>query len=342
MEEAKICCTCKEEKELSEFSKNKSTKDGLQKRCRKCVSIDYNNNREEVKKKTNNYYYENIENVKVRTKDYRKRNKEKIGESKKRYAEENKEKLKEKRKRYYEENKEDILKKQKEYVYGNKESRDKANAKHKESHIDQIRERSKKYRLENYEELKIKKKEYRENNKEKIREMKIAEMNKPAKYETYKDQLTIEEEPICGEDGELLVRCNFCKEYFPPTNGNVRNRVQTLKGNTRGGETRLYCCIEHRESCDVAGAKILPKSMRNKVNKARCHQSLNRKMLLDLQFDQFGYTHCEVCGKPFPRKQLILHHNIPVGDDISEADNMSHQIIVCRSHHQHNGCLGKQ
>ena len=34
--ETKICCSCKEEKTLFEFSKNVSSKDGLQYRCRSC------------------------------------------------------------------------------------------------------------------------------------------------------------------------------------------------------------------------------------------------------------------------------------------------------------------
>jgi hypothetical protein len=122
----------------------------------------------------------------------------------------------------------------------------------------------------------------------------------------------------------------------------AHNRACAIIGAVVGrGECRLYRSDECKQKCDIYNAKILPKSQRDKFKQARCNQKTNRKALLDLQMDEFGFTFCEVCGKPFPRKQLIIHHNIPVGDDISEADNMGHQIIVCRSHHQHNGCLGK-
>lgn len=44
----KICCRCKENKELSEFSKNKSTKDGFQKECKFCVKNRNDSNKQEI------------------------------------------------------------------------------------------------------------------------------------------------------------------------------------------------------------------------------------------------------------------------------------------------------
>ena len=74
----KRCSKCGEEKALCEFSKNKSTKDGLRSLCKTC------------------------------DKAYKQANKEKIAEQRKAYRQENKEKIAEQNKAYYEENKDKI------------------------------------------------------------------------------------------------------------------------------------------------------------------------------------------------------------------------------------------
>jgi len=86
----KKCSTCKIEKNESEFAKNASSKDGYAHRCKACVKIHYENNKEEILKK------------------------------KKEYNEENKEQLSEYKKQWYENNKEDILKDRKIYYLDNK------------------------------------------------------------------------------------------------------------------------------------------------------------------------------------------------------------------------------
>jgi hypothetical protein len=45
----KACYKCKEEKPLSEFSKNKGKKDGLQQRCQQCVNQYYKENKEKIR-----------------------------------------------------------------------------------------------------------------------------------------------------------------------------------------------------------------------------------------------------------------------------------------------------
>jgi len=40
--ETKICVKCKEEKQLTEFAKDKYNKDGLTFRCKKCRNKHYN------------------------------------------------------------------------------------------------------------------------------------------------------------------------------------------------------------------------------------------------------------------------------------------------------------
>jgi hypothetical protein len=117
MEIKKTCSKCKEIKELNLFTNNKSTKDGKNHHCKKCVS---------------NYYIFNKENLKVKIKEYSLQNKEKIKNYQKKYQILNVDKLKnyqktyknkkENDKKYYLKNKEILLAKHKEYLLKNKES----------------------------------------------------------------------------------------------------------------------------------------------------------------------------------------------------------------------------
>ena len=128
--EKKQCTKCKIKKELTEFYKNKSNKDGLCCECKSC--------QKEYQKVYRKEYH----------KEYRKKNKEKIKE----YRENNKDKSKKYqkvyRKIYYEKNKDKINQKHKEY---------------KEKNIEKIKEYRRKYKKDNKE----KRKEYRKNKRRK-------------------------------------------------------------------------------------------------------------------------------------------------------------------------------
>ena len=128
----KTCTKCKEEKELSLFSKQKKGKNGLRSYCKSCEKEYRENNKEKIK-------------------EYRENNKEYFKE----YYENNKEKYKEKHKEYYENNKE----KYKEYC-----------KEYKEKYKEKYKEYFKEYFKEYYENNKEKYKEYYENNKEKLNE----------------------------------------------------------------------------------------------------------------------------------------------------------------------------
>ena len=110
----KTCSKCKVEKDESEFSKNKSSADSLNSRCRSCAK-DY---REKNKDKLSAYY-----------KDYHAKNRDRILTRQKEYYEENKEELSVQRKEHYEENKDKILIRHRNYRGENK---DKLLAYHKE------------------------------------------------------------------------------------------------------------------------------------------------------------------------------------------------------------------
>lgn len=333
--ETKICNACGIEKPLCEFPKDKRRKCGYSLECEKChkgkllarQNKYYQENKEVVLGINKKSQEKNKEIIRERKKLYRAKNKEKIAEHKKKYAEENKEKIAEYHRKYNKANFDRIAKEKKEYAEKNKEK---------------VAEYQNRYRLENLEEINKQRLGYRQENKELIAGRDKEYKDSIAKYETYKDQLTIEENAIEGENGELLCLCSYCKEYHPVTNRNAHNRAQSIKGNSPKGEQRLYCSDRCKEECDVYNAKLIPKSLRNVTDKARCNQDRVRQILLDIQFDEMGFNWCDKCGDIFKPEDLIFHHNLPVGDDPNEYDNAAHYMLVCKDHHGHKGCLGNR
>lgn len=75
----KTCSKCKQEKELSDFYKNKSQKDGYQNCCKACMNTINNNwqkqNKEKAKEFTQEWRKNNSEHVKEVSKKWRQSNK---------------------------------------------------------------------------------------------------------------------------------------------------------------------------------------------------------------------------------------------------------------------------
>jgi len=117
----KTCGKCKEEKPLSEFNKNKNTKDGLCSDCRECKRQYYKENKEKIKRQGAKYYKENTEKIRQRHAKYYKENAEKCKQQRKEYREENKEKIKRQGAKYREENKEKINQRARQYYKENAE-----------------------------------------------------------------------------------------------------------------------------------------------------------------------------------------------------------------------------
>lgn len=74
----KVCSRCKEEKPFSDFSKDRTRKDGIRGTCRACAREQ---NRE--------YYKRNREKTKEQVRKYKEENREKIRELNRKYREEN-------------------------------------------------------------------------------------------------------------------------------------------------------------------------------------------------------------------------------------------------------------
>jgi len=136
-------------------------------------------------------------------------------------------KLKEYAKERYKRNKEKIRQQQKEYYNNNQEK---------------IIAYRKKYRSENPEYDK----EYHKKHRKRIQNYYVSK----AIFIQYADKLTSEEDPKAGPNGELLVKCTYCGEYFQPLVSEVKCRVSAM--NRVGyGECRLYCSDVCKKACPL-------------------------------------------------------------------------------------------
>tara|TARA_R110001632_G_scaffold208036_1_gene332369 strand:- start:3 stop:635 length:633 start_codon:yes stop_codon:yes gene_type:complete len=88
----KKCITCKIEKDLSKFGKNKRAKDVLNYTCKSCRNEKLKKWREANTGHEKQYYQNNKERINERRKVYRKANKELIKERNKKYNQANKDK----------------------------------------------------------------------------------------------------------------------------------------------------------------------------------------------------------------------------------------------------------
>lgn len=109
--EKKICSKCKEEKEVCEFTKNVSRKDGYHSQCKNCKNKWRLNNREHVLEYKRNYHKKNSIKLNEYSTNWRQSN----SNYHKKYKDENKEKLVKSNKNYREKNLKKILKYNSEY-----------------------------------------------------------------------------------------------------------------------------------------------------------------------------------------------------------------------------------
>jgi len=112
----KTCRKCKIEKEVTEFNKDRHTKDGLTYTCKSCSKEYRENNKERIKAIQSEYRENNKERRKEYFKQHYENNKESIKEINKEYYLANKEH----RKQYYKNNKERISEQKKQYYKNNK------------------------------------------------------------------------------------------------------------------------------------------------------------------------------------------------------------------------------
>lgn len=155
------------------------------------------------------------------------------------------------------------------------------------------------------------------------------ENSKLALYIDCKDVLTIEESPKEDEEGFLLVKCKYCKEYFRPTSSAVNNRISALNSNRRGfGEKSLYCSNKCKKDCPTYHAKS------NVVYKRDTNYSKQaREIVLELADNQ-----CEICGE---ENNLEVHHIKPFKTNLLEAYDIDNLVCLCSRCHKEYGHSSK-
>lgn len=315
----KICSECHKEKEDKEFI-NKYGKEV--KCCEKCRA-----RKKEYRIRTKEHFIE-----------WKKANKDNINKQRKEYRDKNKDKISEKWKKYYKDNSESLKEKSKKYRINNIEkvkSREKLRYQRERNKLlEAAKERSKVWYSQNRDYALQKCKERYLAKGDKIREEYRILGTMIARYKTYGKKLTVDEDPIRGENGELLVRCFRCGKYFSPTNSSVKNRVNAING-THHGEAHLYCSTECKEACPIYNAK---------------YNSVSKNSRDDFRFPEWSNTVKErdryVCQKCGNKENLYAHHILPIATHPQLADDVNNGITLCKECHsevhQLEGCRYNQ
>jgi hypothetical protein len=130
----KVCRSCKEEKASSEFSKNRSSKDGLRNKCKACDSAYLELHKDEIAEAQRIYRDNHKVELSEKSKAYRESHRDTILAKKREYYESHKEAFLENQKEYREAHKETIAEYMKQYRFDNAEARALANKEWYETH----------------------------------------------------------------------------------------------------------------------------------------------------------------------------------------------------------------
>ena len=134
-------------------------------------------------------------------------------------------------------------------------------------------------------------------------------------FDTYAKQLLPVEE-VKNDNGILLVRCVYCKQWFQPKRTQVELRAQFIKGNT-DRESRFYCSSDCKSKCPVFN-KRSNYIISNYLLKLWSNEVLSRA----------GYK-CEYCGSGATE----AHHIIPKKLNHFFALDPDNGIACCRECH---------
>lgn len=160
----KLCVTCKAEKPLSEFHRNKNKKDGLSPTCKECAIVRakawYSEHLEQQKEYNKRRYQENIDEERAKRRDYRSRNIEQERERSRKWRTENRERL---------------LQNKRERYASDKEYRELVSQKGRErrqNNAEKVKETQRRYRDENRAKLRESSYRWRTQNRDAINERK--------------------------------------------------------------------------------------------------------------------------------------------------------------------------
>lgn len=105
----KTCTKCKQDKELTEFYKDRRIKDGLRSQCKSCMKGYHETNREKITARQKAHYQANREKIIARQQAHYQANREKVSVYKRAHYEAHREEVRSRQHAYYQENSE-ILK----------------------------------------------------------------------------------------------------------------------------------------------------------------------------------------------------------------------------------------
>lgn len=159
--------------------------------------------------------------------------------------------------------------------------------------------------------------EWARNNVEKVRGYRV----KNASFSVYSERLTIDEDPICGENNTLYVKCFRCGKYFSPSRKIVKSRIESLEGKQKG-ESHLYCSEECKQACPIYSAQ---KYYGKKIPPNPARDMKWVKMVLTR--DNFT---CKKCGS---KDNLQAHHIIPIAVDPIISADIDNGITLCKKCH---------
>lgn len=220
----------------------------------------------------------------------------------------NKERDNARNREYYKENKERITILHKKYANINKEQLTKYRSQYEQDNKQRIAVRKKKWYLDTLEE-------------------RIFYHGSNAKFETYKNKLTIEESPKLSEDGiSLEVKCRYCGKYFCATNKQIRNRLAALNSKDIG-ENSLYCSDGCKEACPIFGQRIYFKG--TVLVSSREVNPLIRQMC----FERDNWE-CQICGATQKEAQLHCHHIEGVAQNPRLGNDVKNTVALCKACHK--------
>lgn len=225
----KKCSKCGKTLRDDEFYKDSSRKDGLNNKCKKCCAEYRIANKEKIAK----YFQDNKVEIYNRRREYQ-------IEYQKKYRSQNKDKISNQNKEYRKKHRDELVSYSREYNSKHKEKLKQQDAEYKIKNSDKIKRRRKKRYDENKEYFSKKKREsYRKHRIEQIEKVKKYDASY-AKYDTYGNQLTVDEGAKISKDGiSLEVKCKYCGKYCKVTNSDVRKRIASLNGKSLG-ENGIY------------------------------------------------------------------------------------------------------
>ena len=215
------------------------------------------------------------------------------------------------------------------YYNNNRDKMLKCAATYREKHREEILKRHKSWCGKNRDKMSEYDRVYYKKNREEIRNRKKKYNCSSALYVTYAGKLTILEDPIEGENGELLVQCAKCGLRFSPTSQAVRNRITALNSED-GTERRLYCSEKCKRSCEV---------YRKRIDPAERATRFERDPAWSKDVKERAKYLCERCGS---KEKLEAHHEIAVKVDSTKANDLDNGICLCHEchmkAHSESGC----